>query len=58
MIDIIGYDIETAKHILDKSNIRYEIVITRPVKPYNGYQKRVIRTEFEDSTLKIIVAEF
>ncbi|MGF7397194.1 hypothetical protein PQ744_04295 [Thermoanaerobacterium thermosaccharolyticum] len=58
MIDIIGYDIETVKQILDKNNIKYKIEISEPIKHYKGYQKRVIKTEFKDGTLTVIVAEF
>jgi hypothetical protein len=58
LIDIIGYDIETVKQILDKNNIKYKIVITEPVKHYKGYQKRVLKTKFEEGILSVIVAKF
>lgn len=58
MIDIIGYDIEAAKKILEENNVRYNIIFTKPTKNYRGYQKRVLKTMLEDGILSVIVAEF
>ncbi|AEF17331.1 MULTISPECIES: hypothetical protein [Thermoanaerobacterium] len=58
MIDIIGYDIEAAKKILEKNNVQYNIIFTKPTKKYRGYQRRVLKTMFEDGILSVIVAEF
>lgn len=56
--ELIGIDLNDAVKLIEKDKINYELVETKSIFGYVGYQYRVVRIQENNGVFKLTISKF